>query len=169
MVTATVMPGTLNVVRVIIMPRFQHKGGGDIVHVGDYLFVPGMTPEFFKIMIDISLNAAGKAAAGFMKGGKQIGVNPSAALSVIDLVIEAVKRKVAGAILSPDGKTKSISGVEKNGVIKGDITEFLNLKVNGSGGVVDPGGEVMPTDEGIPDEEPGSEQEPPARTLQLDF
>lgn len=156
MVTAIVLEGTLNVVRLVIMPRFMHKGH-EVVIVGDYVLTPQLSPMGFRIIIDNAAAAAGRAVAGFLKGGKTIGINPQAVMNTIDLVVEAVKRKLAGGLLSPDGKTRQISGVEKNGVMKGDLNEFLNLKANALQ---------------IPDEEEPEAEIPPEaapRELKLDF
>lgn len=168
MVTAVVLAGTLNVVRLLVMPRFTGKGQHqEVIMIGDYVFAPGMDPNGFKIIIDNAAAAAGRAVAGFLKGGKTIGANPQTIMSICDLVIEAVRRKLQGGILSPDGKTRQIAGVEKNGVMKGDINEFLNMPNQAAQKqLVLPEGatEEAPTE--APSEKP--EEEAP-RELKLDF
>lgn len=141
LVAAIVVEGTLNVIRVIITPQYLNKGHKVIV-VGDFVFHPNMQPIIFKSTVDVACGAAGRVAAGFMKPGKTVGINAEAIFSTVDLVIEAVRRKAASAIVGPDGKR--VLPLGEHGVLQGSISEVLNLAVNGSP-------EIPKLQEGAPD------------------
>lgn len=118
-VVASVLPGSVNVLRLALHPREGDKA----TVIGDYPFLPNQDTRVFLMFCLAGAEAAAHTAAGFLKPGHSVGIDEKKIIGVCDAIVRAVMKVAQSAILGPDGKSQI--RVAEGGVIPGDIRSIL--------------------------------------------